>query len=183
MNASELLKAAGPEQTLQIVTWTQKDTREAFQTALYQIGAQRKLRPQYFQTKSKQEQAQWLAGYLTWKNFDGVAEQILQLWLLKAKVPMLTAFLDAAGIKHDGKGQVDDLPDELDADKVKDGIKDHLVQVAFQKSLPGYTNKLVKDANVEILDEKLKGTDLTVEIPKEESAAPGAPATATPAAK
>jgi len=122
MNASELLKAAGPEQTLQIVTWTQKDTREAFQTALYQIGAQRKLRPQYFQTKSKQEQAQWLAGYLTWKNFDGVAEQILQLWLLKAKVPMLTAFLDAAGIKHDGKGQVDDLPDELDADKVKDGI-------------------------------------------------------------
>ena len=69
---------------------------------------------------------------------------------------------------------------KVDYDKVKDGIKDHLVQVAFQKSLPGYTNKLVKDANVEILDEKLKGTDLTVEIPKEESAAP---ATATPATK
>jgi hypothetical protein len=122
MNASELLKAAGPEQTLQIVTWTQKDTREAFQTALYQIGAQRKLRPQYFQGKSRQEQAKWLADYLTWKNFDGVAEQILQLWLLKAKVSMLTAFLDTVGIKHDGKGQVDDLPDELDAEKVNEGV-------------------------------------------------------------
>src|SRR5882757_8488791 len=109
MNASELLKAVGPEQCLQIVTWTQKDAREAFVTALHQIGAQRKLRPQYFQTKSRPEQIQWLAGYLTWKNFDGVAEQILQLWLLKAKVDMLTTFLDAAGIKHDGKGQVDDL--------------------------------------------------------------------------
>lgn len=122
MNASELLKAVGPEQNLQIVTWTQKEAREAFTTALHQIGAQRKLRPQYFQNKPRQEQIKWLASYLTWKNFDGVAEQILQLWLLKAKVNMLTAFLDAVGIKHDGKGQVDDLPDELDADKVKAGV-------------------------------------------------------------
>jgi len=122
MNASELLKAVGPEKCLEIVTWTQKDTREAFVTALHQIGAQRKLRPQYFQSKSRPEQVQWLASYLTWKSFDGVAEQILQLWLLKEKVGMLTTFLDAAGSKHDGKGQVDDLPDELEDDKVKAGI-------------------------------------------------------------
>jgi hypothetical protein len=147
MNASELLKAVGPEQCLQIVTWTQQEAREAFSTALYQIGAQRKLRPQYFQTKSRAEQAKWLAGYLTWKNFDSVTEQLLQLWLLKAKVPMLTAFLDAADIKHDGKGQVDDLPDELTQDKVDKGIdamlKDHSpADVAiylnlFQKQKPG----------------------------------------------
>jgi hypothetical protein len=123
MNASELLKAVGPEQCLQIVTTIQKDTREAFVTALHQIGAQRKLRPQYFQTKSRPEQAQWLAGYLTWRGFDSISEQMLQLWLLKAKVGMLTAFLDATGIKHDGKGQVEDeLPDDLDADKVNAGI-------------------------------------------------------------
>jgi hypothetical protein len=39
------------------------------------------------------------------------------------------AFLDAAGIKHDGKGQVDDLPETLDAKQVKAGLeamlKDH----------------------------------------------------------
>jgi hypothetical protein len=143
MNASELLKAVGPEQTLQIITWVQKDTREAFMTALYQIGAQRKLRPQYFQTKSRPEQAQWLAGYLTWKAFDGVAEQILQLWLLKAKVGMLTAFLDAVEVKHDGKGQVDDLPDDLDKDKVSAGI-DAMLKDNSPKEVAIYLNLFQK---------------------------------------
>jgi hypothetical protein len=155
MNASELLKAVGPDQTLKIVNWTQQEAREAFSTALYQIGAQRKLRPQYFQNKSRADQAKWLAGYLTWKNFDGVTEQLLQLWLLKAKVPMLTAFLDAAEIKHDGKGQVDDLPDELDAAKVKAGVdamlKDNTpAEVAiylnlFQKQKPGGWPAITKE--------------------------------------
>jgi hypothetical protein len=143
MNASELLKAVGPDQTLQIITWVQKDTREAFMTALYQIGAQRKLRPQYFQTKSRPEQAQWLAGYLTWKSFDGVAEQILQLWLLKAKVSMLTAFLDAVEVKHDGKGQVDDLPDDLDKDKVDAGI-DAMLKDNSPKEVAIYLNLFQK---------------------------------------
>src|SRR5580704_7942050 len=143
MNASELLKAVGPEQTLQIVTWVQTDTREAFVTALHQIGSQRKLRPQYFQTKSRPEQAQWLAGYLTWKSFDGVAEQILQLWLLKAKVSMLTAFLDAVEVKHDGKGQVDDLPDELDKDKVDAGI-DAMLKDNSPKEVAIYLNLFQK---------------------------------------
>jgi ribosomal protein S1 len=47
---------------------------------------------------------------------------MLQLWLLKGKEQMIVDFLDAAGIKHDGKGQVDDLPETLDAKQVKDGI-------------------------------------------------------------
>jgi parvulin-like peptidyl-prolyl isomerase len=65
---------------------------------------------------------------------------------------------------------------KVDLSEVKDGIKDHLVQMEFQKRLPDYTNKLEKDANIQILDEKLKGTDLTLEAPKEENAPPAAPA-------
>ena len=63
------------------------------------------------------------------KIYDGVTEQILQLWLLKAKEKMIVAFLDAADIKHDGKGQVEDLPETLSDKQVKEGIeamlKDH----------------------------------------------------------
>jgi parvulin-like peptidyl-prolyl isomerase len=58
---------------------------------------------------------------------------------------------------------------KVDYDKVKDGIKDHLFQLQLQKQLPAYTAKLVKDANVEILDEKLKNTNLAIEAPKEEN--------------
>lgn len=103
--------------------YVQRETREAFRTALLQVGAQRKLRPQYFQSKTREQQALWLLGQLESKAFNAIAEQILQLWLLKAKVPMLTAFLDAAGIKHDGNGQVDELPEELGPEAVAKGIE------------------------------------------------------------
>jgi peptidyl-prolyl cis-trans isomerase C len=66
---------------------------------------------------------------------------------------------------------------KVELDKVKDGIKEHLVQLAFSKVVPAYTAKLVKDADIQILDEKLKNTDLSMEPPKE--SAPAAP----PAAK
>jgi hypothetical protein len=129
MKAFQIFQAISPELRAEILAWTQKDAREAFNTALFEVGAKRKLRPQYFNSKSPEERVSWLANYLGWKMYDGVTEQILQLWLLKAKTPMLTAFLDAAGVKHDGKAQVDDLPETLDAKKVKDGVdamlKDH----------------------------------------------------------
>jgi parvulin-like peptidyl-prolyl isomerase len=70
---------------------------------------------------------------------------------------------------------------KVELDKVKDGIKDHLVQLEFQKKAPAYTAQLVKDANIEILDDKLKGTDFSIEQPKEETAPPAATPAPTPA--
>jgi hypothetical protein len=122
MKAHQLVSSISPELKQDIIHYVQTETKEAFRTALFQIGAQRKLRPQYFQNKSRAEQGAWLTRQLELKAFDSVAEQILQLWLLKAKVPMLTSFLDAADIKHDGQGQVDELPDEITAEQVSKGI-------------------------------------------------------------
>jgi peptidyl-prolyl cis-trans isomerase C len=63
---------------------------------------------------------------------------------------------------------------KVDFDKVKDGIKDHLVQLAMQKQLPAYTKKLEKEANIEILDDKLKGADLALDSGDKEDAPPAA---------
>jgi hypothetical protein len=52
-----------------------------------------------------------------------VADQVLQIWLLKAKTKMLIGFLDKLGIEHDGEGSVEgDLPESLDADKLKAAV-------------------------------------------------------------
>jgi len=67
---------------------------------------------------------------------------------------------------------------KVDFDKVKEGIKDHLMQQVIQKDLPDYSKKLIKDANVEILDDKLKNLDLTIDAPKEPEGAAPAPAPA-----
>ena len=129
MKAFQIFQAISPELRTEILAWMQQDARNAFNTALCEVGMKRKLRPQYFNSKSPAERVNWLAPYLGWKVYDGVTEQVLQLWMLKAKTPMLTAFLDAAGIKHDGNAQVDDLPDDLAPKKVKAGVdamlKDH----------------------------------------------------------
>ena len=129
MKAHQIIAAISPSLQQEIFNYLQKETREAFNTALFQVGAGRKLRPQYFARKTPAERVTWLLTWLKIKPFDGVAEQLLQLWLLKAKPEMLTAFLDAAEIKHDGKGQVDELPETLGDNAVAAGVdamlKDH----------------------------------------------------------
>jgi peptidyl-prolyl cis-trans isomerase C len=66
---------------------------------------------------------------------------------------------------------------KVDLSEVKDGIKDHLVQQQFQKLVPDYTSKLVKDADLKIMDDKLKNTDFSIEAPKNDTAPSTAPAT------
>ncbi len=122
MKAHQLISAISPALKLEITGFLQKETREAYRTSLYSLAAQRKLRPQYIQGKSREQQGEWLMEQLKLRTNDGIAEQLLQLWLLKAKTPMLISFLDAAGIKHDGEGQVDDLPDVMTKEQVEAGI-------------------------------------------------------------
>ncbi|MEY4483298.1 MAG: hypothetical protein RL693_750 [Verrucomicrobiota bacterium] len=122
MKAHQLIAVISPALKLEITSYLQKETREAYRTSLYSLAAQRKLRPQYIQAKSREQQGEWLMEQLKLRTNDGVGEQLLQLWLLKAKTPMLVSFLDAAGIKHDGEGQVDDLPDVLTKEQVDAGI-------------------------------------------------------------
>lgn len=105
MKSHQIIAALSPALKKDITSYLQKETREAFRTALYSVGQQKKLRPQYFQNKSREEQGAWLIEQIKTKTFDGVAEQLLQLWLLKGKVDMLTAFLDATGIQHDAKAR------------------------------------------------------------------------------
>lgn len=66
---------------------------------------------------------------------------------------------------------------KVDYSEVKDGIKNHLMQPQIQKLAPAFVNKLVKDANIQVMDEKLKNTDFSIEPAKEESPA-AMPATA-----
>lgn len=122
MKAHQLIQAIGPELRQQIVSYVQTDERPAYRAVITSLAAQRKLRPQFILEKSRAQQAEWLTTQLSAKGNDEVAEQLLQIWLLKSQPTMLTTFLDAVGIAHDGKGQVDELPEEIPEDKANAGI-------------------------------------------------------------
>lgn len=124
MRAHLLIQAIGPELQKEILTYLQTQQRGAYRAAIGTLATQKKLRPVFIQKKTKEQQIAWLFDQLRIKTGDALAEQIIQIWLLKGKPEMLTTFLDAIGVKHDGKGEVqDELPEEIDAKKAKKGIE------------------------------------------------------------
>lgn len=123
MKAQQLLQAIGPELRGQILTYLQSEERPAYRAVINSLAAARRLRPQFILEKSRAQQAEWLLNQLYLKTNDPVAEQILQIWLLKSQNAMLITFLDAVGIQHDGKGQVEELPEEITEEKAAEGIQ------------------------------------------------------------
>jgi hypothetical protein len=123
MTAHQILEAIGPELRSQIFTYFQTHERPAYRAVIDSLTGARKLRPQFILEKSRAQQTEWMLAQLGMKSNGPIIEQILQIWLLKSQGAMLTTFLDAAGIEHDGKGQVDELPDDIAEDKAEAGVK------------------------------------------------------------
>lgn len=122
MNSHQLIRAVGPEVQEQIIQYLQNEERGAYRGVVQSLAQRRKLRPVYVEKKTKPEQAAWIAQQLVMKLNDDITAQVLQIWLLKGQVEMLTIFLDAVDIAHDGKGQVEELPDEIPEAKATSGI-------------------------------------------------------------
>ena len=123
MNAQQLFEAVGPELRALILGYLQSDERPAYRAMIQSLAAARKLRPQFILEKSRAQQQEWVHGQLKLKGNGPVLEQLIQIWLLKSQSPMLITFLDALGIEHDDKGQVENLPEEISEDKATAGIQ------------------------------------------------------------
>ena len=154
MTAQQILEAIGPELRTQILTFIQTDERPAYRAMVNSLAAARKLRPQFVLEKSRDKQQEWVVAQLNLKSNGPVIEQLIQIWLLKSQSQMLITFLTAVGIEHDGKGQVEELPEEIAEDKATAGIDALLAaypakQVAlylhmFQSQRPGGWEGLTK---------------------------------------
>ena len=105
-----------------IIGWLRESERAVFRTAINSLAQQRKLRPVFVTRKTKPEQAAWLIEQLKMRGNEAVGENLLQIWLMKGRSDMLSTFLNALGVSHDGKGGIDgDIPAVLDDAKVKAG--------------------------------------------------------------
>ncbi len=158
MTALQLLQAIGPELRNEIMAYLQGEQRAAYRAVIQQLAAARKLRPVFIQSKSKADQAAWLLDQLRLRTNEEVTAQILQIWLLKGQSRMLVTFLDAAGIAHNGEGEVEELPDDIAEDKAEAGIAAlladfpeknvalylHMFQMQKQDGFAGITTALEK---------------------------------------
>lgn len=129
MLASHQLFQRAPQALVdQILQFMRNEEREVYKSALATLASGRRLRPVFIQKRPLDKQLIWMADSLKLRTGDSVAEQLLQVWLLKANKEMLIAFLDKMGIEHDGEGSVDELPEELDADKLEGAVDSLLAE-------------------------------------------------------
>lgn len=117
MQSHELFQKIGEAKAREILMYFRENERNVYKTAIATLAERKRLRPVFVLQKSVPEQVAWLLKELSNKRSEAAAEQLLQVWLLQARQSMLIQFLDGLGIAHDGKGAVDDLPEELDREK------------------------------------------------------------------
>lgn len=122
MNAHQILKQLPAGTRDEIFGYYITKEPKVFLAALDTMAPLRKLRPVFVRKKDQAWQRKWLQESLEMRVGDQTAEHLLQIWLMKAQVSMLTTFLDELGVKHDGNGAVDDLPENLEADKLRNAV-------------------------------------------------------------
>jgi len=182
VKAYQLFQAVSPELATGIFQSLRDDHKEIYKSSLMSLAAQKRLRPVFIQRKSVDQQIAWMVSTAKLKASDSVAENLLQVWLLKTQKDMLTQFLDGLGVEHDEDGMVEDLPETLDAKKLKSAV-DGLLKTfpaenvalylhLFQTQQPGGWEPLT-----ELLasDSRLQFGDAKAEAPADEEA-PAKPA-------
>ncbi len=116
------------------MTYLQTEQRATYKAVIESIAPQRRLRPSFILEKSRAKQAEWLVEQLNAKSNEEVTVQIFQIWLLKGQPQMLITFLDAAEIAHDGKGEVDELPEEIADAKAEAAVAALLAQFSAKQA-------------------------------------------------
>jgi len=119
MQPYQILKSINLGLGTQIIQELREVDENTFKTTLLSLAHKKKLRPIFVQRKTREDQATWIFKTISIKLYDDVAEYILQIWLLRARNPMLCSFLDGMDIEHDGNGSTELIPEELPADKLK----------------------------------------------------------------
>ena len=118
MKAYYIYQKADEATIANILEWMRNEERAVYRAAIRELAALKKIRPQYIQQKPVAEQFTWLHKNLQWIPSVEIGDHLLQVWLLRKHKDMLVDFLNHLDIKHNGHGIVDDLPEELDKEKL-----------------------------------------------------------------
>ncbi|MGN0829394.1 MAG: hypothetical protein ACI4PZ_06740 [Akkermansia sp.] len=122
MKSYSIFQKADEATVTAFLDWMRHQERGVYRAALRELGALKKLRPQYMTQKPVAEQYAWLHKMLSWKPAETIADHLLQVWLIRKHEEMLISFIEKLGIAHNGHGVVDVLPETLDADKLKEAV-------------------------------------------------------------
>jgi hypothetical protein len=122
MKAHQIFLEMKDETASGVFQYLRNEERPVYAAALTSLATNRKLRPVFVQKKTVPQQIDWLVKNIRLKGANEVAENVLQIWLLKGNKDMLIAFLNGLEIEHDGEGAAEDIPEEIDGKKLKQTV-------------------------------------------------------------
>ena len=100
MKAYYIFQQADEETISNILDWMRNQERAIYRAAVRELGALKKLRPEFIQRKPLQEQFSFIKKMLSWKPSNEIGDHLLQVWLLRKHQGMLITFLNTLGIPH-----------------------------------------------------------------------------------
>lgn len=122
VRSSDLFAQMSPALAGEIFAYLQTSARPTYGLAVQALATARRLRPVFIERKPRAERYTWLQSALSRPASDPIAANLLQTWLTGAQAPMLVNFLDALGIAHDGKGNIDAVPPCPDAERLDTAV-------------------------------------------------------------
>ena len=128
MTAIEIFGRITAPQASEILGWLHENDRQAYRSCAGMLATRRKLRPVFVERKPREERNLWMREALSKPGNADLALEILQVWVLGKNERMVCDFLDALGIKHDGKGLIEEMPAEPEEGKVSAAVESILAK-------------------------------------------------------
>jgi hypothetical protein len=104
----------------QLFAYLHEKEKRLYKATIETLAKQRKLRGVFIERKPRPERHAWMRDALGKKVNDGVAAQLLQIWLVSAHSGMLCDFLDHLGIPHDENGTISEIPTAPSREKLEE---------------------------------------------------------------
>lgn len=128
MKSHELFQQMSPALANELFSYLQREQKPVLKTMVQSLAQQRRLRQVFIERKPPEERHAWLKNALSRKQSNTFAAHLLQTWLLGAQKEMLCDFLDAAGVKHDPDGTVDEMPEAPTREKLDEIVSQLLAK-------------------------------------------------------
>jgi hypothetical protein len=122
MFAFEAWKEVTPRLNHEVLEAAYAHEKKLYRRLVQEMAQNLRKRPQMLLDMPRAERHVLFHTLLALPHFDLLAQNLIILWLSKTQVPMMTAFLDALGISHDGKGCAEKFPDQVETERLRAAV-------------------------------------------------------------
>lgn len=122
LTSHELIGFMSPALSNEILGFIFESDKAGYRATMAAVAEAKRVRPVFLERQPRIERHASMVTALSKPNLETAAAALIRAWLVQKQAPMLIAFLDALGIKHD-KGVVEDLPNAVDDAKLKAAVE------------------------------------------------------------